>query len=352
MFNDDLEDRTEAPTPRRRSEAREQGRIARSHDLTAAIGLLGTLWLLSAYGPSLLQSMNRMLRTLGEPVEPVAESLPLALRQMAIEAGGALAPFLAWVVLLTVIGALLQSGWVMTWSRLAPKFGQLSPLKGVQRLFSLDSLTRLLMSIAKLGLIGMIAYQVLRGQFNSVLQAGGLPAELLMPLSAELMFGLLLKLGIAMLVLALLDYFYHRWQLERSLRMSKQDVKDELKRMEGDPQLQQRRRQVQARLALQRARIDVPKADVVVTNPTEYAVAIQYDEARMHAPRVVAKGKDHMAAHIRQLAQQHKIPIVQRPPLARALYAAVRVGESIPPTFYRAVAEVLAYVYQISGKAA
>ncbi|HRS26653.1 MAG TPA: EscU/YscU/HrcU family type III secretion system export apparatus switch protein, partial [Phycisphaerae bacterium] len=169
-------------------------------------------------------------------------------------------------------------------------------------------------------------------------------------MSAALLYKLALRLGLTLLVLALLDYWYQRWNWWRRLKMTKQEVRDELKRMEGDPQMRHRRRQLQMRLALQRVGIDVPKADVVVTNPTEYAVALKYDEATMTAPRVMAKGKDLLAARIRQVAQQHRIPIVQRPPLARALYAAVEVGQEVPPAYYRAVAEVLAYVYRITGK--
>jgi flagellar biosynthetic protein FlhB len=142
-----------------------------------------------------------------------------------------------------------------------------------------------------------------------------------------------------------------RWRLERQLRMTKQEVRDELKKMEGDPLVKQRRRQIQRRLMIQRIRNEVPKADVVVTNPTEYAVALKYDEATMQAPRVVAKGVDLLALRIREIAQASGVPIVQRPPLARALYASVDVGKDIPPAFYRAVAEVLAYVYQLARRA-
>ncbi|HPM25323.1 MAG TPA: EscU/YscU/HrcU family type III secretion system export apparatus switch protein, partial [Phycisphaerae bacterium] len=171
-------------------------------------------------------------------------------------------------------------------------------------------------------------------------------------LGAEVLFDLAVRLAIALLVLGILDYLIQRWKLERRLRMTKQEVRDELKKMEGDPLVKQRRRQIQARLALQRIRAEVPRADVVVTNPTHFAVALRYDEATMSAPRVTAKGRDLLAERIRQLAQQHGVPIVQRPPLARALYTGVEVGQEVPPAFYRAVAEVLAYVYQLSGRVA
>jgi flagellar biosynthetic protein FlhB len=171
-------------------------------------------------------------------------------------------------------------------------------------------------------------------------------------MASEILFALMLRLALVLLILGLIDYFYQRHKVEKQLRMSKQEIKDELKRMEGDPLVKHRRRQVQAKLAMQRIAIDVPRSDVVVTNPTEYAVALKYDEATMHAPRVLAKGKDLLALRIRQIAQQYGIILVQRPPLARGLYTACDVGDEIPPAYYRAVAEVLAYVYQLSGRAA
>jgi len=164
------------------------------------------------------------------------------------------------------------------------------------------------------------------------------------------MFKLGIRLSAALLVLALLDVAWQRYKHERDLRMTKEEVKDELRSMEGDPQVKQRRRQVQLQLAIQRIRRDVPTADVVVTNPTHFAVAIRYDATAMVAPKVVAKGADHLALRIRQVAQEFGIPIVERAPLARALYADVEVGDNIPERFYRVVAEILAYVYELTGR--
>jgi flagellar biosynthetic protein FlhB len=185
-----------------------------------------------------------------------------------------------------------------------------------------------------------------------VLTAGALAPIEAFDLACQLVFKLALRIALVLLVLGLLDFLYQRWNVTRNLKMTKQEVKDELKRMDGDPQAKQRRRQLQLKLAMQRIGIDVPNADVVVTNPTEFAVALKYDEATMAAPRVTAKGQDLLALRIRQVAQQHGIPIVQRPPLARALYASAEIGRDVPAEFYRAVAEVLAYVYQLSGRAA
>jgi flagellar biosynthetic protein FlhB len=160
-----------------------------------------------------------------------------------------------------------------------------------------------------------------------------------------------MRVGVALLVLAILDYAVHRYQLEKQLKMSKQEVKEEMRRMEGDPKIKQRRRQVAMQIANQRLKKDVPTADVVVTNPTEFAVALKYDQGAMHAPRVIAKGRGEMARRIREIAIASGVPILERKPLARALFKLVEVGQEIPEQFYAAVAEILAYVYELSGKA-
>jgi flagellar biosynthetic protein FlhB len=263
-----------------------------------------------------------------------------------------LLPFLLLLMVLTVAGSLAQTGAVVTGKKLIPKLENVSPLKGVKRLFSTDSLTRALMGLFKMALIGVVAYYTIVAGIQPVLGAGTVPPAGILHMSSEILFTLMLRMALVLLILGLLDYFYQRYKFEQRLKMSKQEVKDELKRMEGDPLLKQRRRQTQARLAMQRIANDVPRSDVVVTNPTEYAVALQYNEQTMAAPRMMAKGKDFLALRIRQVAQQHRVPLVQRPPLARGLYASCEVGEQIPPAYYRAVAEVLAYVYQLSGRAA
>jgi flagellar biosynthetic protein FlhB len=261
-------------------------------------------------------------------------------------------PFLALLLVVTIAGTAAQSGLLLTWKRLTPKPERVSPVSGFKRLFSADALSRLALGLLKVAVVTGIAYLTLAGRLGTVLSAGGLHTRGVLGLSAELVYDLALRLGAALLLLGLVDYLIQRWRLERQLRMTKQEVRDELKRMEGDPLIKQRRRRIQARLAMQRIHAEVPRADVVVTNPTHFAVALRYDEAAMTAPRVVAKGRDLLAERIRQLAQQHGVPLVQRPPLARALYWTVEIGQEIPAKFYRAVAEILAYVYRLSGRRA
>jgi flagellar biosynthetic protein FlhB len=352
MAQDDAADKTEPPTARRREEAREEGQIARSVDLTAAVSLLAALLLLKALGPQMLERMVGITRALGDRPRLTASGLLPWIKLVGQAAVELTLPFLALLVVLTVVGAVAQSGLLLTWKKLGFKPDRVNPVSGFKRLFSSEAAGRLVQGLLKVSIVTGLAYLTIAGQMGSVLSAGGLHPGGVLRASMSLLFDLAVRLGLALLVLGIVDYLVQRWKLERQLRMTKQEVRDELKKMEGDPLIKQRRRQLQARLAMQRIHAEVPKADVVVTNPTEYAVALKYVEALMRAPRVVAKGKDLLAERIRQVAQQYGVPIVQRPPLARALYVGVEVGQEVPPAFYRAVAEVLAYVYQLSRRVA
>jgi flagellar biosynthetic protein FlhB len=300
----------------------------------------------------MLARLLALVRDIGEADGVTAAGLGADAMNVARRSAALIAPFLAAGLVFTVLGAMLQTGFALSPQRLAFKPERLNPAEGVKRLASLESPKRLAMGLLKVGLIAAVAYYGVAAQISALLSAGGVSVEALLRIAGQVLFDLSLTLAVVLLLLGIVDYFFQRWRLEKSLKMTRQEVKDELKRMEGDPLVRRRRRELQARLAFQRAGIDVPKSDVVVTNPTEYAVALRYDEQTMGAPKVTAKGRDLLALRIRQVAQQHGIPIVQRPPLARALYTTVEVGQEVPPTLYRAVAEVLAYVYQLRPKAA
>lgn len=351
MAQDDAGDKTEQPTVRRREEAREQGQIARSADLTAAVVLLGGILLLKALGHPMLSQMLGMTRALGEPPDVRPGGLLPWCLQVGRAAAEILLPFLGLLVVLAAAGAVAQSGLLLSWKKIGFKPDRLDPVAGLRRLVSAEALNRLIQGLLKMAIIAGVAYLTIAGEIRQVLATGALHPGGVLGLSADLIFNLALRLGAVLLVLGLVDYLVQRWRLERQLRMTRQEVRDELKRMEGDPLIKQRRRQLQVRLAMQRIQAEVPRADVVVTNPTHYAVALRYEPDTMTAPRLTAKGLDFLAERIRQLAQQHGVPVVQRPPLARALYYGVEVGQEVPPPFYRAVAEILAYVYQLSGRA-
>jgi flagellar biosynthetic protein FlhB len=352
MAEADTGDKTEQPTPRRRQEAREEGQVPRSTDLTGALALLAGLILLNVFGPGMFERLLLLIREMVDVSDAPVAALPNWMARTLYTAALLLLPFLLLLMVLTGAGALAQTGLLLTPKKLIPRINNLSPIKGVKRLFSLDSATRTVLGFFKMALVALVAYYTILARIRPVLGVGSLPPLGILHMASEMLFSLMLRLALVLLILGLIDYFYQRHKIEKQLRMSKQEIKDELKRMEGDPLVKHRRRQVQAKLALQRIAIDVPKSDVVVTNPTEYAVALKYDELTMRAPRVLAKGKDLLALRIRQIAQQYGVVIVQRPPLARGLYTACEVGDEIPPAYYRAVAEVLAYVYQLSGRAA
>jgi flagellar biosynthetic protein FlhB len=348
----DAGEKTEQPTPRRRQEARQEGQVPRSTDLTAAVVILAALGLLNILGPQMLSRLLDLTRDIGRLSDTDSASLLVWIRRTIYGSVVLLAPFLLLLFTISLAGAIAQTGPLLAWKKLQPQLSHVSPLKGIKRLFSLDALTRTGFGLLKMSMVAAVAYWSLVGQIQPVLGVGSAEAGGIFAYSVTLVFMLSLRMALVLLILGLLDYFYQRWRIEQKLRMSKQEIKDELKKMDGDPLLKSRRRQAQMKLAAQRLRIEVPKADVVVTNPTEYAVALRYDEQTMGAPRIVAKGVDYMAMQIRHIAQQNGVPIMQRPPLARGLYAAAEVGDEVPPMYYKVVAELLAYVYQLSNKAA
>jgi flagellar biosynthetic protein FlhB len=298
--------------------------------------------------------MLALTRDLGETPAISTSQLPTWIYRTGLVVSQMLLPFLLLLLVIALVGSYVQSGLVMSWKKLKPDLSNLSPAKGLKRIFSKDSLTRTGMGLIKMTLVAAVAWVTIAPRVGALVAAGMAPVGGVFHFGANLIGTLALRLALVLLLLGLIDYLYHRWSLNQTLKMTKQEVRDEMKRMEGDPLVKQRRRRVQAKLAMQRIGLDVPRADVVVTNPTEFAVALRYDEATMSAPRVLAKGQDLLALHIRQIARQHGVPIVQRPPLARALYAACEPGDEVPATYYRAVAEVLAYVYQLAraGRAA
>ncbi len=350
---DSAQERTEAPTPRRRSEARKAGQVARSTDLTAAVILLGALLTMDWYGRHLFGNLLVAIRVCLEDdalaLTDPAQILPLLAKLFRILIDVAW-PFLLVVTLLALLTSYVQIGHLISFQSLKPSLTRLNPLSGLKRLFNVRSAVHLLMGILKMSLVGLVAYATLKNRVDIFATAAGLPPLALVGLGSELFFTVSVRLAIVLLILGIIDYLYSRYRLEKDLRMTKEEVKDEYKHMEGDPKIKSRRRQIQMQIAVQRIKSAVPKADVVITNPTELAVAIKYDPDTMDAPRVLAKGADYLAKRIREVAIEHGIPIVERKPLARALFQTVEVGQEIPSQFYKAVAEILAYVYELTGK--
>lgn len=347
-------DRTEAPTPRRRQEAREDGQIARSSDLTAACTLLAAVVLLQIFGSRIFTAMKLAVTMMlagshaHNPTRPEdLMNLSAFTWQVLLRT---LVPVTVGLTAIALVVSVAQVGFLITTKPLMPQFNRLSPWKGLQNLFNMRGGARLIMSLGKVVLIGALAVYITLRDGAAMMHIGQMAVGPGFALTCALMYDLALKLASLLLVLAIFDYAFQRWQHERELKMTKQEIKEEMKRMEGDPLVKQRRVRVARQLAMQRMAQAVPKADVIVTNPTHFAVALQYDSATMRSPKVVAKGADFMAMRIRQLAAVHGVPIIERKPLARALYQGVEVGGEVPPEHYAAVAEILAYVYRLSGR--
>ncbi len=344
-------EKTEAPTPKRRQEARQRGQVAKSQDLTAAVVLLAGLVTLKAAGPWMWKKLLSAMRGCLSADQPVSvgDLVPTA---------GALTDVMIWllvpllvVVFIAAAGMLLwQVGFLITWQPLTPNLDKLSPLKGFKRIFSPRTAMTTVFHVGKMFLLAFVVYWTLAGAVGKIMFSMDMGHIELYVMAAQLVFDVGIRMVIVMLVLALFDYLYQRYRHEQELKMSKEEIREEMKRMEGDPTLKRRRREVQMKLALQRIRQAVPTADVVVTNPTHYAIALKYDPEAMAAPKVVAKGSDQMAYRIRQIAAAAHVPIVERRELVRMMYDAVEIGQEIPERFYEAIAEVLAYVYELSGK--
>lgn len=352
---EEMGERTEQPTARRLSEARGRGQVAKSQDLAAALDLIGGVLLVVFFGGSAITIMAAVMRRvlgdgIGNPVDPA--SIRAVLVSTGLQTAWVIGPGLGIMLLIGVLAHAGQIGWLFTTEPLAPKFTKLNPAAGFKRLFSTRNLVKTGVNIWKLAAIVVVATLVLRAQLPELLALPRLamaPALYLLALKAlELVLWLLPLL----LAIGIIDWTYQRWQHTRDLRMTRQEVKDERRSSEGDPEVKRRRFRMAYEIAMQRIQQSVPRADVIVTNPTHYSVALRYDQATMHAPKVVAKGADHMAFRIRHVAARAGVPIVERAPLARAIYHSVEVGQEVSPDLYEAVAEVLAYVYRIAGRAA
>jgi flagellar biosynthetic protein FlhB len=352
---EDNGDKTEAATPRRRAEAREQGQIARSADLTAAALLLTAVLLLSNFGGQIVTVFRNLMQTMLGP-EALADmrepSVGQAMLDLSINLGMALAPVMIGMMIVAIIMNLLQVGFFFSPSRIQPKLEMLNPTRGLKKIFGGgQGAVSMLMNLAKLILIAATAYSAVYDRLGLIAGAQQLSHEQIFGLGSKILYDIAVRIAVLLLILAIIDYVYQKFKIEKELKMTKQEVKEEMKRMDGDPHIKQRRRQIQMQRAMQRLKQDVPTADVVITNPTHYAIAIKYEAGSMTAPKVVAKGADFLALKIREIAGEHRVPILERPPLARALYKGVEVGQEIPEQFYSAVAEILAYVYELNGKA-
>ncbi|RKX37972.1 MAG: flagellar biosynthesis protein FlhB [Thermotogae bacterium] len=339
-------DRTERATPRRRRKAREEGQVAVSRELNMAVSFLAAALGMRYLALRLLSSLTSGMITFisldgADEVRNLAAKVTTVYEDLFIASG----IFLLLIMIAVVVTGALQTRFLISLKPLKFDLKRISPIEGFKRMFSLRSLFELLKAIFKTVVVGYIAYSVIVANWNLLFLYPQMAiwdgVVSVMNIASEVM----LKCGIALLILALMDFFYQRWEYERNIRMTKQEVKEEYKEVEGNPEVRRRQREVMSRLASGRMLQEVPKADVVVTNPTHIAVALKYEPEEMNAPEVVAKGVDEIAEKIKEIAKENDIPILRNPPLAQRLYRTTDVGEEIPSDLYRAVAEVLAQVY-------
>jgi flagellar biosynthetic protein FlhB len=326
--------------------------VARSHDLSTALILLTALLFLNFFGEEVVGGLRELARVIFGALHEVEINQNNATRHAAavlLLLMKAMFPMLLVVAVFAIAANVLQVGFLMTAYPLIPNLDRLNPISGLQRMFSLRSLVRLLASIFKVVVISLVLYFTLVGEKTKIVMMADLHPLQITGYVIDICLLMGIRAALALLVLGLLDYGYQRWQYERDLRMSRTEIREELKRMEGDPRVRERRRALQRQLAMQRMMAQVPRAAVVITNPTTLAIALEYNK-NMEAPRVLAKGAGFLAERIVALAMEHDIPIVQRRELAQALFRQVDVGQMIPPEFFPAVAEVLAYVYRLTGK--
>jgi len=350
---DHKDSRTEKPTARRLQKAREKGQTARSKEVPNALVLVGSFLFLAYWGESLLQGLGAHLQVYLRLQPPSDFTITYAnglaqtvVAQMAL----LLAPFFLIALVLGTGANLIQGGWTLSWHQLGFRFEKLNPSSGFSRVFSKNGLMEVAKSIALIVIISVISYKVISESLTVYPRLVLTDARHLLYWTAGISYKICIRVGALLLVIAALDYAFQKYRFLEQLKMTKQEVKDEYKELEGDPLTRARIRRIQREMARKRMMADVPMADVVVTNPTHYAVALSYKMDAMEAPKVVAKGVGFLAIKIKELAQKHDIPLVENAPLARTLYKTVEVGAFIPVQLYQAVAEILAYIYKIRNK--
>jgi flagellar biosynthetic protein FlhB len=349
-----MQDKTEPASQHRREDSRKDGRVAKSNDLVSAVGLIGCLLALKTCGPFLVQTITTLMRQSFSNfarADISMDNFPGLATNYIMKAVILCLPIGLCACAIGVTTNVLQVGMRIAVKPLVPDFSKLDPFKGLTKLFTMKSLVELIKSMLKVGIVGYVAYNFLRGEYPSLTRLAGLDLRALSSAVGELCWQLVIRTASAMLIIAALDYMYQRYDFEQSIKMTKQEVREEYKRMEGDPAVKGRIRQRQMAMGRKRMMADVHKADVIITNPTRLAIAIQYDPHAMNAPVVIAKGQRLVAQKIKDIAAAHGIPIVENKPVARLLYKSVEVGQPIPEDLYQAVAEILAFVYRTSRKA-
>jgi flagellar biosynthetic protein FlhB len=353
MPDETFEEKTEQPTPRKRQEVREKGEVAKSRELPSVAVLVAALVTLTVFGSYMSANLQLMMKdafslNISSNME-INDFLPFG-RDMINAFLLLVLPVFVAILITAVLSNTIQVGFLVSGEQIKPKFSKVDPIKGFKRLFSKQSFMELLKSLIKLFIVGAVAYVTIRHEMEHVPSFGEMELTSIISYILRTIFTLFIRCTLAMIFIVIMDYAFQRWEFEQRIKMTKKEVKDEYKRTEGDPLVKSRIKSIQMQMARQRMMQKVPEADVVISNPTHLANALKYDHAEMDAPRLVAKGAGEVARKIREIAEEHHIPIIENRPLAKSLYSLVELGHEIPPSLYQAVAEVLAYIYRLRGR--
>jgi len=353
MASDEFGDKTEQPTDHRRQDARQKGNVARSQDLNTSGHMLAAAFVLMMLGIPTIRFLATLMRNSlrGPAWNNVDGNFVMKMfRELAEHVASGVLPIMLLMMATALFFNFVQVGFQISPDAVLPKFNRLDPIQGAKRLLSIQAVVKLIISLGKLAIVITIAALSISLALPEFLNLSDQEPTMILFRIQQALARLAFQLAIALIVLALFDYGFQKWKFERDLRMTKQEVREELKQMEGDPLIRQRRKDAHRKLAQARELQSVKNADVVITNPTEIAVAIKYDPETMAAPIVTAKGMGVIAARIRQIAAEHGIPIIERKPLAQALYRDLKVGEEVPIEMYEVFVELMAYVYRITGR--
>jgi len=352
-------EKTEPATAKKLQDARKKGQVAKSKEVANALGLLTLFLLLKIWignmGTQFLEVFTTVYTKMPDAVVNWNGYLPerdmyIMFQEMLIEILLLVAPAFLVAFAASFLADIVQVKWQITTDPLKPKFSKLNPISGFKRIISVNSLVELVKSLLKIILIGYVVYDYLKGKWNLLFFLYDMTLLQAIQLIGELVIDLGIRIAAVYIIIAFADYIYQKRKFANDMKMTKQEVKDEYKQQEGDPKVKGKIRQKMQEVSRRRMMQSLPQADVVITNPTHYAVAIKYDPAIADAPIVLAKGEDYLAQKIKEVAREHDIEIVENKPLARMLYANVEVGQVVPPELYQAVAEVLAFVYHLKGK--
>jgi flagellar biosynthetic protein FlhB len=352
-MSDEAGEKSHDATEHRRQEAAQQGQVVRSQELVSAVLLVVAMSVLIYFGAEIAKSLARMMRTtLGGEATLTIDRDTLVAQWFVVlqEMGWLMLPILGTLLVAAIVVNVAQVGFKFLPEKVGIDFSHIDPMKGMGRIFSAQNAVRLVLGLIKIAVVAAVAVWCLWGKHVEVMALAALDVQQIAHYVVETTLWIGLKIGMAILFIAVIDYGYQKWKFEKDLMMTTEEMKEEMKNLQGDPHIIARRRSVQRQMVLNRMKSSVPKADVIVTNPTELAIAIHYDYDTMPAPVVVAKGAGVLAQRIRRLGLENNIPVVERKELAQALYKHVEVGQQIPTENYAAVAEVLKYVYQLKGK--